>query len=79
MAGKHMQKVAEGFITFVDETGRMKTLLARNGTFSIVEEVSDREVQEIFDHIISGRYRWLKYGQKRKAGVINEQLCLKTR
>ncbi|QZT33671.1 hypothetical protein HUR95_15815 [Caldalkalibacillus thermarum TA2.A1] len=60
----------KGFVTFVDEAGKKKTLLLQNGTFSIIEEVPAEQAQEILDHITTGRYRWLKYGQKRKAGVV---------
>lgn len=59
----------EGFITFVDEAGNMKTLLARNGAFSLVEDVTDEQAREIIDHILTGRYRWLRYGQRRRAGL----------
>jgi hypothetical protein len=59
----------EGFITFVDEAGNLKTLLAQNGTFSIVEGVSDQQAKEIFDHILTGRYRWLRYGQRKVSAL----------
>ena len=59
----------EGFITFVDEAGNLKTLLTKNGTFFIVEDVTNEQAKEILDHILIGRYRWLRYGQRRRAGL----------
>ena len=64
-----MQNFMEGFITYVDETGSMKTLVARKGSFSIIEDVSEETAKEILDQITTGRYRWLRFGQ-RKAGAL---------
>jgi protein involved in temperature-dependent protein secretion len=64
-----MQNFLEGFITYVDETGNMKTLVARKGSFSIIENVSEETAKEILDQITTGRYRWLRFGQ-RKAGAL---------
>ncbi|GGK22587.1 hypothetical protein GCM10010965_14370 [Caldalkalibacillus thermarum] len=66
----NFEKGEKGFVTFVDEVGRKKSLFFHNGAFSVVEEVSVERAKEILDHITTGRYRWLKYGQKRKAGVV---------
>lgn len=63
-----MQNFMEGFITYVDDMGYTKTLVARRGSFSVIEEISQEAAREILDHIHAGRYRWLKFGQ-RKAGV----------
>jgi protein involved in temperature-dependent protein secretion len=64
-----MHNFLEGIITYVDEKGSMKTLVARKGSFSIVEDVPQDKAREILDHITTGRYRWLKFGQ-RKAGAL---------
>jgi protein involved in temperature-dependent protein secretion len=64
-----MQNFMEGFITYVDETGSMKTLVARKGSFSIIEDVSEETAKEILDQITTGRYRWLRFGQ-RKVGAL---------
>lgn len=69
-SGGNGMEMHDGFILFLDESGNKKVLLASEGTFSVVEEVSHQQAQDILNRINAGSYRWLRYGQKRRAGAV---------